>query len=147
MAQDGRAREGAALQAAIAQEAQRIQELLRKAERLAAADQKAAEKRWRERLKDLAEFDPGRLTAELSALLARGDVREELDRLGAHASRLSQVLSQDGPIGKELGFLAQEIGREAGTLSAKAFGPKLSLVALELQLCAERLREQARNVE
>ena len=60
---------------------------------------------------------------------------------------MGELLSQDGSVGKELEFLAQEIAREAVTLAAKAYGPDLASVALEMRLVAERLREQARNVE
>jgi len=142
-----RAREGEALREALARELQALHELLTKAEILAEKDQKIAAERLRTKAKELETLDPGRLSAEIALLLGRIDVREELDRLQAHAQRWGELLSQDGSVGKELEFLAQEIAREAGTLAAKAYGPELASVALEMRLVAERLREQARNVE
>jgi uncharacterized protein (TIGR00255 family) len=142
-----RAREGEALREALARELQALHELLTKAEILAEKDQKIAAERLRAKAKELETLDPGRLSAEIALLLGRIDVREELDRLRAHAQRWGELLSQDGSVGKELEFLAQEIAREAGTLAAKAYGPDLASVALEMRLVAERLREQARNVE
>jgi uncharacterized protein (TIGR00255 family) len=142
-----RAREGEALREALARELQALRELLTKAENLAEKDQKIAAERLRAKAKELETLDPGRLSAEIALLLGRIDVREELDRLQAHAQRWGELLSQDGSVGKELEFLAQEIAREAGTLAAKAYGPELASVALEMRLVAERLREQARNVE
>jgi Uncharacterized stress-induced protein len=142
-----RAREGEALREALARELQALHELLTKAEILAEKDQKIAAERLRAKAKELETLDPGRLSAEIALLLGRIDVREELDRLQAHAQRWGELLSQDGSVGKELEFLAQEIAREAGTLAAKAYGPELASVALEMRLVAERLREQARNVE
>jgi uncharacterized protein (TIGR00255 family) len=142
-----RAREGEALREALARELQALHELLTKAENLAEKDQKIAAERLRAKAKELETLDPGRLSAEIALLLGRIDVREELDRLQAHAQRWGELLSQDGSVGKELEFLAQEIAREAGTLAAKAYGPELASVALEMRLVAERLREQARNVE
>lgn len=142
-----RVQEGEALRQALLREQQLLTELLTKAEKIAKKEQKLAETRLRTRAKELEAVDPGRLSAEISLLLARADVREELDRLQAHAQGLERTLSRDGPLGKELEFLAQEIGREAGTLGAKAYGPELAQLALELRLAAERLREQARNVE
>jgi len=142
-----RAREGEALREALARELQALRELLTKAEILAEKDQKIAAERLRAKAKELETLDPGRLSAEIALLLGRIDVREELDRLQAHAQRWGELLSQDGSVGKELEFLAQEIAREAGTLAAKAYGPELASVALEMRLVAERLREQARNVE
>jgi uncharacterized protein (TIGR00255 family) len=142
-----RAREGEALREALARELQALRELLTKAENLAEKDQKIAAERLRAKAKELETLDPGRLSAEIALLLGRIDVQEELDRLQAHAQRWGELLSQDGSVGKELEFLAQEIAREAGTLAAKAYGPELASVALEMRLVAERLREQARNVE
>ena len=142
-----RAREGEALREALARELQALHELLTKAEILAEKDQKIAAERLRAKAKELETLDPGRLSAEIALLLGRIDVREELDRLQAHAQRWGELLSQDGSVGKELEFLAQEIAREAGTLAAKAYGPDLASVAMEMRLVAERLREQARNVE
>jgi uncharacterized protein (TIGR00255 family) len=142
-----RAREGEALREALARELQALRELLTKAEILAEKDQKIAAERLRAKAKELETLDPGRLSAEIALLLGRIDVREELDRLQAHAQRWGELLSQDDSVGKELEFLAQEIAREAGTLAAKAYGPELASVALEMRLVAERLREQARNVE
>jgi uncharacterized protein (TIGR00255 family) len=142
-----RAREGEALREALARELQALHELLTEAENLAEKDQKIAAERLRAKAKELETLDPGRLSAEIALLLGRIDVREELDRLQAHAQRWGELLSQDGSVGKELEFLAQEIAREAGTLAAKAYGPELASVALEMRLVAERLREQARNVE
>jgi len=142
-----RAREGEALREALARELQALHELLTKAENFAEKDQKIAAERLRAKAKELETLDPGRLSAEIALLLGRIDVREELDRLQAHAQRWGELLSQDGSVGKELEFLAQEIAREAGTLAAKAYGPELASVALEMRLVAERLREQARNVE
>ena len=146
-AQAGRAREGQALREALLSECGEVKRLLEKAEELAQEDQKIAEERLRKRLSELASLDPARVNPEISAFLARCDVREELDRLHAHTTRFLELLALDGPGGKELEFLAQEMAREAGTLAAKAYGPKLAELALRLRLGAERLREQARNVE
>lgn len=146
-AQAERAREGEALSQALSREKQALFELLAQAENLAEKDRQNAARRLEEQAKELQTVDQGRLFAEIALLLQRSDVREELDRLQAHAQRLAELLSHDGPVGKELEFLAQEIGREAGTLAAKAYGPELAQVALRMRLVAERLREQARNVE
>lgn len=142
-----RAREGEALRQILTREKNALVERLAQAEILAKEDQAQAQKQLRARVEELAGVDPMRLSAEMAILLSRNDVREELDRLRAHVSRLEELLSHPGPVGKELEFLAQELGREAGALAAKAHGPELSQLALELRLSAERLREQARNVE
>ncbi|HIE47954.1 TPA: DUF1732 domain-containing protein [Candidatus Bipolaricaulota bacterium] len=107
-----------------------------------------AEARLRARIAQLElEAEPGRLEQELALWAERADVTEELDRLTAHVARLEELLDEAGAVGRELEFLAQELGREASTLAAKARSVPLGQTALAIRLCADRIREQARNVE
>ena len=55
--------------------------------------------------------------------------------------------SKGGPIGRKLEFRAQEFGREASTLCAKANDPGLSRIGLELRTVVDQMREQVQNVE
>ncbi|MEN3010884.1 MAG: DUF1732 domain-containing protein [Candidatus Bipolaricaulaceae bacterium] len=142
-----REEEGARLREALLREAQNLQGLVARAEVLAQEELASLRARLEERVRGLAGVEEARLAAEVALLAERSDVREELDRLRAHVARLFPLLESGDPVGKELEFLAQEIGREAGTLGAKARGPALAEVALALKLGAERVREQARNVE
>lgn len=143
-----RRREGEALREALARELAALEGALAEAERLAPEALADARARIEARLAELgAEADPGRIAAELVLWAERGDVREELDRLRAHALRFRELLDGDEAVGRELEFLAQEMGREAGTLAAKARSAALAQVALALRLGVERIREQARNVE
>jgi uncharacterized protein (TIGR00255 family) len=88
-----------------------------------------------------------RLAAEVALLAARSDVREELDRLGAHVEAARALLAEATPIGRKLEFLTQEFGRESNTLGAKSGSLALTRISLELKAAIERLREQAANVE
>lgn len=143
-----RTREGQQLQAAVGKEVQALQMLLEEAERLVPEALHAAEERLRKRLAELGvEADPARVAAELVLWAERTDVREELDRIRSHLRRLQELLGSEAPVGKELEFLAQELGREASTLGAKARSAQLARVALETRLVVERIREQVRNVE
>ncbi len=145
---EARAAEGERLVAVLRRELETIDRLLREARRLAGEDGQGWEARVRERLQRLdVDADPGRLEVELALLAERGDVQEELDRIGSHMTRLADLLEGEGPVGRELEFLAQELGREANTVGAKARAEGLSRVAMDLRLTAERIREQARNVE
>ncbi|MGY4706406.1 YicC/YloC family endoribonuclease [Candidatus Bipolaricaulota sp. J31] len=142
-----RAREGAALAEALGREARILRELLSRAEAEIPRAREAFTERLRRRLEELGVLDEARISLEVGLWAERTDVREELDRLRSHLTRLEELLRAEGPVGRELEFLAQEIGREANTLAAKSRGVPLGEVALELRLCAERIREQARNVE
>jgi len=140
--------EGERLVQVLAREAGVLEELLDQARREAPAALEKADARLRTRLARLdIEADPGRLEQELALWAERADVIEELDRLASHVKRLRQLLRGREPVGRELEFLAQEMGREAGTLSAKARSVALGQTALAIRLVAERVREQARNVE
>jgi uncharacterized protein (TIGR00255 family) len=100
-----------------------------------------------ELLEGRAGLDPDRLHQEAVLIAARADIREELDRLRAHGEAARDLIAQGGPVGRRLDFLAQEFGREANTLCAKANDVSLSRIGLELKAVVEQFREQVQNVE
>ncbi len=121
------------------------------AERTAAAQPTAAKARLREQIAALLDAVPAlpeeRLAQEAALIVARGDVREELDRLAAHVDAARELLKEGGPIGRRFDFLCQEFNREANTLASKSPDLELTRVALGLKAAIEQLREQAQNIE
>ncbi|MEM1390289.1 MAG: DUF1732 domain-containing protein, partial [Pseudomonadota bacterium] len=91
--------------------------------------------------------DPERLAAEVAVLVAKADVTEELDRLEAHVVSARGLLDKDEPIGRNLGFLAQEFHREANTLCSKSASLGLTNAGLALKSLIDQLKEQSANVE
>lgn len=93
--------------------------------------------------------DPQRLAQEIAILAERIDVGEELDRFRSHLSAFRATLGASGgePVGKRLGFLLQEMLREANTTGSKASDAAMQhdVVALKEEL--ERIREQVENLE
>lgn len=89
---------------------------------------------------------PEVLAREIAIEAQRIDIAEELTRLGAHVDALDRLLSRADPVGRELDFLAQELGREANTASAKANHAGLSELCIELKVVVDQLKEQAANV-
>ena len=148
---EARAAEGARLQAILSTLMEEIEALRIRAVAEAARQPEAHRARLSAVLAELLEGErrvpEERLAAEVALLAARSDVREELDRLGAHVEAARALLADAAPIGRKLEFLTQEFGREANTLGAKAGSLALTRISLDLKAAIERLREQAANVE
>ncbi len=77
----------------------------------------------------------------------RADVTEELVRLDSHLGALETLLRQEGPVGKRIEFLLQEVHRELNTVGSKAGDLELTRLVLEGKAELEKLREQVQNVE
>lgn len=93
------------------------------------------------------EIDPDRLEQELVMLAQKTDVAEELDRLVAHTSEVRDILNNQGPCGRRLDFLMQELNREANTLGSKSVAIKSSQGSINLKVLIEQIREQVQNIE
>ena len=88
-----------------------------------------------------------RLAQELALISVKNDVREEIDRLGAHVAQARDLLAEGEPVGRRLDFLCQEFNREANTLCAKSNDVELTRIGLALKASIDQLREQVQNVE
>ena len=92
-------------------------------------------------------FDPDRLHQEAVLIASKADIREELDRLGAHVAQVQRLIAEGGAIGRRLDFLAQEFNREVNTTCAKSSDLELTNIGLELKTVVEQFREQVQNLE
>jgi uncharacterized protein (TIGR00255 family) len=92
-------------------------------------------------------LDPSRLAMEVALLADRCDITEELVRLDSHFGQFSELIETQGPSGRKLDFLLQEMAREANTVGAKCQDAGLSHLAVSLKSEIERLREQVQNIE
>ncbi len=88
-----------------------------------------------------------RLAQEAALIIAKGDVREEMDRLRAHVQAARDLLAEGGAIGRRFDFLCQEFNREANTLCSKSSDVELTRIGLALKASIEQLREQVQNIE
>jgi uncharacterized protein (TIGR00255 family) len=94
------------------------------------------------------DVDDDRLAREVAYLAERWDINEELVRFRAHLDAFQEALSErQGPVGKRLSFLVQEMHREANTIGSKANDAAISHASVSLKEEIERLREQVENVE
>lgn len=90
-----------------------------------------------------------RVEYELALLLTRGDVSEELARIGSHLdqARATLAATPEPGQGKTLDFLSQELLREVTTIGSKVSSHTGSAVVIEAKRSIERIREQVQNVE
>ncbi|CAH1670439.1 MULTISPECIES: YicC/YloC family endoribonuclease [unclassified Chelatococcus] len=146
-----RAREGVALATVLSEQLDRISAATAAAEANPARQPEAVRARLAEQVALLLEatqaLDASRLHQEAALLAAKADIREELDRLAAHVVAARGLLAEGGACGRKLDFLAQEFGREANTLCAKANDVSLTTIGLDLKATIDQFREQSQNVE
>jgi uncharacterized protein (TIGR00255 family) len=100
-------------------------------------------------LSEQVEIDEDRLAREVAYLAERWDINEEIVRFRSHLALFREALDTEGaePVGKRLGFLVQEMHREANTIGSKANDQPIAQASMALKEEIERLREQVENVE
>lgn len=148
---DARLAEGARLITLLSNHLAEIERLTVKAASTAALQPAALRERLRAQVSALLEAAPAlpeeRLAQEAALLIAKSDVREEIDRLNAHVAAARDMLARGGAVGRQLDFLCQEFNREANTLCSKSSDVELTRIGLALKAAVEQLREQVQNVE
>jgi len=108
--------------------------------------------RLRQAVRDLTEgvmVDEHRLAQEIALLADRLDVAEELSRFRGHITAFRAAIGapQADGVGKRLGFLLQEMLREANTTGSKGNDSAIVADVLQVKEELERIREQVENLE
>ncbi|MEM7639412.1 MAG: YicC/YloC family endoribonuclease [Pseudomonadota bacterium] len=145
-----RTQEGAELSNVLTGQLSEMDRLRQEAVQYAEAQKSSIAEKYRQRI---AEFDTEgevsdeRLVTEIAVLATKADVTEELDRLEAHIARGQTLIEANEAVGRDLGFLAQELNREANTLCSKSAALDLTNTGLALKSVVDQFKEQAANVE
>ncbi|WP_425902598.1 YicC/YloC family endoribonuclease [Agrobacterium radiobacter] len=92
-------------------------------------------------------LDRDRLHAEAALIATKADLREEIDRLHAHVQASRELLTNGGPVGRKLDFLAQEFNRESNTICSKSNASAVTAAGIELKVVIDQFREQVQNLE
>jgi uncharacterized protein (TIGR00255 family) len=145
-----RGREGAALERELRSRLGGVLERVGAVEARSHEVKKSQRERLVKRLAALApeiELDPARLEQEVVLYVDRMDVTEETVRLRSHCEQFSEALTTEGPVGRKLEFILQEMGRETNTIGSKASDGPIAREVVELKAELEKLREQVLNVE
>lgn len=94
-----------------------------------------------------ARVDEARLATEVALFADRCDYTEETVRFSSHIRQFRTALDAEGPIGKKLDFIVQEMNREVNTVASKAQDAEVAALAVEIKSELEKVREQVQNIE
>lgn len=98
-------------------------------------------------LLDGGRLDESRLAQEIALLAERLDLAEEIARLKTHLAAARAALAQQDAVGRQLGFLGQEMLREINTIGSKANDAAITQAVILMKGELEKFREQVENLE
>ena len=144
--------EGARLEEDLLERLQVMEKELATVQNRAPARLAEERERLQEAIRELSgqeEVDQDRLAKEVAYLAERWDINEEIVRFRAHILAFRDTLGEGegASVGKRLGFLVQEMHREANTIASKANDLEIGHASVSIREEIERLREQLENVE
>ena len=91
--------------------------------------------------------DMNRLEQEMIYYLEKLDINEEKVRLTNHIRYFRETMEETGAgVGKKLGFVAQEMGREINTLGSKSNQSEMQIIVVKMKDILEQIKEQVLNV-
>ena len=145
-----RAAEGEKLKADLLSHLDVVEQLVGRIEANTAGRVKAYSDKLYARLQELLadrSIDESRLVTEAAIFADKTAIDEETVRLHSHIAQYRDILSGDGPVGRKLDFLTQELNREANTIGSKCQDVDITRLVVELKSEIEKLREQLQNLE
>ncbi len=145
-----RAAEGEKLRADLLSHLDVVEQLVGGIEANTAGRVKAYSDKLYARLQELLadrSIDESRLVTEAAIFADKTAIDEETVRLHSHIAQYRDILSGDGPVGRKLDFLTQELNREANTIGSKCQDVDITRLVVELKSEIEKLREQLQNLE
>ena len=92
------------------------------------------------------QIDNNRLEQEMIYYLEKLDINEEKVRLRNHIAYFRQTMQETQSVGKKLGFIAQEMGREINTLGSKSNHAQMQIIVVKMKDVLEQIKEQVLNV-
>ncbi|MDC1106174.1 YicC family protein [Prolixibacteraceae bacterium] len=99
-----------------------------------------------EEFSKVEKFDANRFEQEMIYYIEKFDINEEKVRLRNHCDYFDSTLSAGGALGKKLGFISQEIGREINTIGSKANHTEIQKNVILMKDSLEKIKEQVLNV-
>ena len=128
----------------------KVQIIEKKIQEIKKSDPKRIENKKRKIHKEIDKLDllidKNRMEQEMIYYIEKLDINEEIIRLNSHLKLFKSELRNKLPVGKKLGFISQEIGREINTLGAKANDPHMQKIVIEMKDNLEKIKENILNI-
>ena len=142
-----RKQEGAALQKKFSEKIDNIESLMKSIEPFEKSRVEKIRDRIVDGLKQIPEvdYDKNRLEQELIYYIEKLDISEEKQRLANHLNYFRETMNEDEPVGKKLGFIAQEMGREINTTGSKSNQAEMQNIVVKMKDELEQIKEQVLN--
>ena len=146
---DFRKQEGAALERKFHEKINNIEVLLKSIEPYEESRVPKIKEKIIEGLEQVAkvDYDRNRLEQELIYYIEKLDINEEKQRLANHLNYFRETMQEKGHgVGKKLGFIAQEMGREINTTGSKSNQAEMQNIVVKMKDELEQIKEQVLNV-
>ena len=143
-----RKQEGAALQKKFTEKIDNIANLLKSIEPFEKSRVPKIREKIIDGLKQIPEvdYDKNRLEQELIYYIEKLDINEEKQRLANHLKYFRETMKESGHgVGKKLGFIAQEMGREINTTGSKSNQAEMQNIVVKMKDELEQIKEQVLN--
>ncbi len=142
-----RLQEGAALQKKFNEKIDNIASLLESIEPFEKSRVEKIRQRIVDGLKSIPEvdYDKNRLEQELIYYIEKLDISEEKQRLTNHLKYFRETMDETQGVGKKLGFIAQEMGREINTTGSKSNNAEMQNIVVKMKDELEQIKEQVLN--
>lgn len=108
---------------------------------------KRIEERIKHYLNNEHTIENDRLYQEIALLVEKGDITEEITRLSSHIEQFKLITANEGPIGRQLDFIIQEMHREVNTIGAKSVDSTTGKIVVSMKSNIDKIKEQVQNIE
>jgi len=147
---DMRSREGASLQASMAQYLGELSDIVAAIDAQKDSVPRESAEKLKQRISDLlsgSDIDETRFNAEVAYIADRADISEELVRLKTHIAQFGAAMKSGEAVGRKLDFMVQEMNRELNTIGSKSSSMPITNAVIAGKSVVEKIREQVQNIE
>ncbi len=142
--------EGSRLLSDMLEKAERVESLVGEVEKHTPETVSEYQQRLKAKIEELLgdrPMDEQRVLTEVAVFADKVAVDEETVRLKSHIRQLRKLSQSDGPVGRKIDFLVQEMNREANTIGSKSQNSEVAYLVVDIKSEIEKIREQVQNVE